>query len=78
MEELELTDVIENGVVERGAEGTTVYLLGGKDERPPVGAPKVIGLDAGGKDDFTLKEEAYMRFMNRMEPEDGIMIVREL
>ena len=81
--EIELSDVIELGVIERETrdefEFCIVYLLGDPNNRPPFGTPKIIGLDSKDKDDFYLKEKAYMIYMERIQPddeewEDGIAI----
>jgi hypothetical protein len=76
-EDFDLSDVHEKAVVERDDPTfCTVYLLGGKTTDNPVGAPKVIGLAQEMKDDYTLKEEAYMVYMGRIEI-DGVAIVKK-
>lgn len=77
LEDFELSDVLEKGVVERdNPVFCTVYLLGGKSDNNPVGAPKVIGLEQEHKTDYTLLEEAYMVYMGRIEIE-GATVVRK-
>jgi len=81
-ENIDLQDVIKNGVVEKYASGRCTVFLLGKDENNSRGVPYVSGLKTLGemsipRDDYALKEEAYLVFMDRTDEIVGVTVVRK-
>lgn len=81
MEELELSDVIANAVIQKGRSGNfcNVYLMG-ITERPMSEShvidnrnlPKVCGLRMiEDETEYNLKERAYMVFMGRIQDDEA-------